>query len=63
MQAMLDWVPKVAHYGGYIELDMLGPKASRWNGPAKWPPAVPAHLPVLAWCMLLPALVLLPALR
>lgn len=26
---MLDWLPKVVHYGGYIEIDMLGPKASQ----------------------------------
>jgi hypothetical protein len=34
LQAMLDWVPKVVHYGGYIEIDMLGPKSASSAIPA-----------------------------
>ncbi|KAL4431444.1 hypothetical protein ABPG75_006700 [Micractinium tetrahymenae] len=34
LQAMIDWVPKIDPLGGYIEIDLLGPKSAMAKVPA-----------------------------
>ena len=32
LQALLDWTAKIARYGGYTEMDFMGPKVGGWVG-------------------------------